>query len=215
MLAAKVLAHGVTHLTDARYFAAWEVDYLCFLLDPTNPEATTMEYLLAMREWIQGPEIVVEMGNYSGADAGAKLILEQAKAAGLTQLLVDYGAPVAELRAAGFTPHVRIPVAGYDTILDVLDRLAEVAAEAGELILDFSAGGIEWTDLEEGRPFRADKLGELDTLNAISIGQRDPKVLVARHALRGFSVRGSSEEKVGYKSFDELDDLFEGLETFD
>ena len=207
MLATKVLAYGVTHLTDARYFAAWEVDYLCFLVDPTDPAATTLEYVLAMREWVQGPEIVLEPGGGAGA-----AFLDRAKSAGLTHLLVDPAAPVTELAAAGFTPHVRLPVAGYDSASDVRDRLADLPPTAGECILDFSAGGIEWADLADGRPFPAGDLAGLDALVAISVAGKDPKVLVERFGLRGFAVRGSSEEKVGYKSFDELDDLFEALE---
>jgi phosphoribosylanthranilate isomerase len=42
-----------------------------------------------------------------------------------------------------------------------------------------------------------------------------PKAVNAAYSIAGFAVRGSSEEKVGYKSFDDLDGLFEGLEVFD
>jgi phosphoribosylanthranilate isomerase len=49
----------------------------------------------------------------------------------------------------------------------------------------------------------------------ITLDVHDPIALKDTHPIYGFAVRGSSEEKVGYKSFDDLDDLFEGLETFD
>jgi phosphoribosylanthranilate isomerase len=39
--------------------------------------------------------------------------------------------------------------------------------------------------------------------------------MAAAHPVAGYAVRGSSEEKVGYKSFDDLDALFEGLEVFE
>ena len=45
------------------------------------------------------------------------------------------------------------------------------------------------------------------------VSPTDLAAFVEELAPLGLSVRGGAEEKVGYKSFDELDDLFELLEV--
>lgn len=53
-----ILARGVQHLTDARYFAAIEVDYICF--DHDVDTALRSFEITAIAEWVAGPDIVVE-----------------------------------------------------------------------------------------------------------------------------------------------------------
>jgi len=49
----------------------------------------------------------------------------------------------------------------------------------------------------------------------LDLGDVDPKTFSEQHPLAGYVVRGSSEEKVGYKSFDDIDELMEALEVFE
>ncbi|WP_157500866.1 hypothetical protein [Lewinella sp. 4G2] len=214
MLATKVIATGVTHLTDARYFAAWEVQLLAFPLGPGGVDWTTLN---AMREWITGPEIAVELS--SGADAGA--VLEGMVEHGLTSVVIPNSAPAAAQKTfldGDRKVYAHLPVAGYHSTEDVREALEELT-EATGIILDFEDGGITWQDLAEGSPFTLDDLREL--LKAypiylqIALADTDPKGIVTDFSSRGFAVRGSSEEKVGYKSFDDIDPLFEGLEIFE
>ena len=58
-----IKASTITNLTDARYFAAQEVDYLGFNLEPDTPGFLDPIYMKAMREWVQGPKIVGEFAN--------------------------------------------------------------------------------------------------------------------------------------------------------
>ena len=213
MLATKVIATGITHLTDARYFAAWEVDYLAFSLGAGGLDWTTLN---AMREWITGPEIAVEPARgYIDTDNFAGQLAEH----GVHFAILPNTAPASsqkELKAAAINVFVTIPVAGYQSADDVLEMIEETS---GVGILDFEAGGITWQDLQEGTPFGLDALREIlaskPVYLQISLGEVDPKVVATDYSILGFAVRGSSEEKVGYKSFDDLDPLFEGLEVFD
>ena len=209
MLATKVIATGVTHLTDARYFAAWEVDYLTFALGEDGLDWATLN---AMREWIAGPEIGVELPSVEGA---AGTLGEHA----LNLLLLPSPAPAAAQKAvseAGIRLFTRVPVAGYQSAEDIRELVEDVT---GTVILDFESGGITWNDLVGGAPFGPSALRELLALRPtylqIALGAADPKQLAVDFPIAGFAVRGSSEEKVGYKSFDDLDPLFEGLEVFD
>lgn len=175
MLKTNVLAFGLTHLTDARYFAAWGVDYLCFSVGEGGlgfPE------ILAIQEWVEGPICAVEVGNSSSVTASLPTI-------------------------------VRLPVAGHESIEDLAERLSELAEP---IILDFEAGGITWRDIEGKYPFSPEALVEL--VGDRSIYLHIESTLPVPNSLLQFklAVRGSREEKVGYKSFDDLDMLFEALE---
>ena len=215
MLATPVIATGITHLTDARYFAAWEVNHLAFPLGgPVGIDWTTLN---AMREWITGPELMVEV-DATGDPAG---LIEQLRANDIHRLLLPNSAPAASqklLTEAGVELFIRIPVAGYQSLEDVREALAEQAV-ATAVILDFEAGGITWADLQDGHPFAATALTQLladrRVYLEISLGATDPKAFAGAYPIAGFAVRGSNEEKVGYKSYDDLDPLFEGLETFE
>lgn len=58
-----VKASSVTNLTDARYFAAKEVNYLGFNLEEGSPGYLEPASMKAIREWIAGPHIVGEFEN--------------------------------------------------------------------------------------------------------------------------------------------------------
>jgi phosphoribosylanthranilate isomerase len=203
MLSLPLLAHGITHLTDARYFAAWHPDYLCF---PAGEQGLSLDYFVAIREWVEGPVCVVELG----ADAGAIPVSELA-ANSVTHLLLDYGIDTTAFSEQGIAIITRLPVAGYQSALDVSDRLAELS---GPVLLDFTDGGITWSDLVQGHPFSVGMLKEMIGERAVyvSIDLTPDEANEAREAIYGLAVRGSGEEKVGYKSFDDLDPLLEAFE---
>jgi phosphoribosylanthranilate isomerase len=217
MLATKVLAAGITHLTDARYFAAWEVDFLAFPIGDGAGENITWTYLNAMREWVEGPAIVAELGSIADGAAWAAQLTENR----VTFALLDHSAPASaqnDLRTAGIELIGHVKVEGYQDTETIKEAMEEVP-DAKWVVLDFTHGGIAWDDLEEGKPISLQELEDLSqgrqVLVQIDLGDRDPKAVNAAYSIAGFAVRGSSEEKVGYKSFDDLDGLFEGLEVFD
>lgn len=203
MLSTPLLAHGISHLTDARYFAAWHPDYLCF---PVGERGLSLDYFVAIREWVAGPVCVVELGGDTGAT-----LPEALRAQGITHVLLDYGSPTTAFEQRGIAVLTRLPVAGYQSAPDVAERLGEIS---DPVLLDFTDGGITWSDLVDGHPFSAGILKEM-------IGQRKVYVSIdltpdeateATEMLYGLALRGSGEEKVGYKSFDDIDALLEALE---
>lgn len=216
MLATKVLASGITHLTDARYFAAWEVDYLAFPIGAGVAESISWDYLNALREWVEGPTIVAELGQIEDGAAAAELLRQQK----IDTALISSSAPATapeKLYEAGIKVIVHVPVAGHQSSDDIVEAIAE-HPQATLILLDFEQGGITWNDLVTGHPFDLPTLEKMLTnrscLLQIGLDGTNPQELKDAHPIAGFAVRGSSEEKVGYKSFDDLDDLFEGLEVF-
>ena len=61
MLKTKIIANQITNLTDARYYAAWYVDWLGFDLRRTTQDNMALEEVKAMKEWIEGPVVVGEL----------------------------------------------------------------------------------------------------------------------------------------------------------
>ncbi|MBB4080892.1 phosphoribosylanthranilate isomerase [Lewinella aquimaris] len=204
MLTTPLLAHGITHLTDARYFAAWHPDYLCF---PLGEGGLSLDYFLAIREWVEGPVCVAELGG----DAGTVHTAEELHTSGITHVMLDYGTDPTSFREAGIQVLTRMPVAGYQSALDIADQLNEVS---GPILLDFTAGGITWSDLTDGHPFSPGMLKEMtgDRQIFLRIDLTPDEAHAATETVYGLALSGSSEEKVGYKSFDDLDDLLEALE---
>jgi phosphoribosylanthranilate isomerase len=217
MLATKVLASGITHLTDARYYAAWEVDYLAFPLGSGVADAISWDYFHALREWVEGPTSVAELGEISDAEAWVPLLTEHK----LNHALILHTAPADAPKIfaeAGIKTISLVHVEGYQSADDVAEALGELP-DAELAILDFQHGGITLDDLKTGHPFGLPALDQLlrqrPCLLQIDLGSADPIEIKTIYPLAGFAVRGSSEEKVGFKNFDDIDGLFEGLEVFE
>jgi phosphoribosylanthranilate isomerase len=90
-----IKASRVAHLTDARYFAAKEVDYLGFNLEAGTEGYLDPMYMKAIREWVEGPKIVGEFSH-----TPIRVVLEASAFYGLDVVQVsarNYGADLAEL----------------------------------------------------------------------------------------------------------------------
>ena len=55
----KTAALGIRNLTDARYFAAMNVDWIGFDMSVHSP--LTMEYVNAFAEWVEGPKLMLDV----------------------------------------------------------------------------------------------------------------------------------------------------------
>jgi phosphoribosylanthranilate isomerase len=63
MLSKIVKAGSITNLTDARFFAAYDVNFIGFNFDPQSPDYISPQNALAIKGWITGPKIVAEFAN--------------------------------------------------------------------------------------------------------------------------------------------------------
>ena len=204
MLSTKLLAFGITHLTDARYFAAWEADYLCF---PVGPASLPLEQFLAIREWVEGPVCVLEWGGDASEVSPVEL-----ESLGITHVLARREDLLSASFPGSVTVILHVAVAGYQSVEDVAEQLE---GTTGPVLLDFTAGGITYADLAGGSPFTIGELqraiGDCPAYLHLDLEAEDADSAAA--VFHGLALRGSSEEKVGYKNFDDLDDLLEALEA--
>ena len=82
-------------------------------------------------------------------------------------------------------------------------------------VLSFAPHGITWADIQEGRPFGPDALRQLCSVGPVlldlDVAAADMPELLAAVQPYGWVARGGEEERVGVKSYDDLDEIFEVL----
>jgi hypothetical protein len=81
----KIIANGITSLTDARYFAAMGVDWIGFDMGLHSP--LSIEHVMTFADWLEGPQFFLDVRGRS--EDQIAVMLGNFQAAGL---LMDEGA---------------------------------------------------------------------------------------------------------------------------
>ena len=204
----QIKASQITNLTDARYFAAWGAEWLGFGLEPGQDGFVAPAQTAAIKEWVEGPKMV---GEFSGLDPD--LIRQSVDLLSLDAVEVSRFANLASLQLS--VPVIMNVVMEAHLEAEALVDLLKTNEAAEFFILDFEKNA-SINDFQEAFPvswlsgltkqFPVFIRTSLDTYSLKEITQ-DIKPL-------GISLAGGEEEKVGLKSFDELDEIFEALEPF-
>lgn len=201
-----VKANALSHLTDARYFASMEVDWMGFNLDPLSENASSPLFVKAIREWISGPTFVGEF-NY----ASATEILAITENAGLDAIqlgpLFDYNELVIIPDSYTLFAEMRIDSNLPDP--DLFTFLQQHAGKINYYILNFShitePLSVLWKDalvnLCQSYPIFIYCNGD-----AQQVGE-----YIQLFKPFGYCLSGGLEEKTGLKSFEELDEIFDKL----
>ncbi len=153
----KLIARTITNLTDARYFAAWYIDYISYTVDPNSEYFISNEKIQEINSWVEGHKTLLE-----GVDKTVGSL--PAHHGVIHNNAIYLKSQNQSNRASGIILHKN----------EYSDNLVH---EDNMIFIDF-----------------LDQAFDLDFL--------------AQHPDLGLVVRGGSEEKVGFKSFDELDKLY-------
>ena len=213
MLTTTVKASSVSNLTDARYFAAWHVEWLGFDLTASGLETLPLTQVKEIKDWIEGPKIVGEL-EVLDLEESQQIInfLE------LECIQVGMHTPVEyfnSLTVSTIIKEVIIePTTTYSSLKQHLDTYFDYV---DYFLIDFNKNNINWISLKEGRAnLTRNELKELcsqyEILLNIDYTDKNTKEIVEEINPVGIIVKGGVEEKVGFKSFDELDEIFESLE---
>jgi len=215
VLKTKVKASQISNLTDARYFAAWYSKWLGFCCDTSSPDYVTPELLHAIRDWVEGPQIVGEFGAQD-----AKYIREAVDFLKLDAVQVGFFYDQSKLEDLKDLTLIREVVIDPNEVIDIPTMLEAMSPYVQCFILEFGKNNISWTAIQEGaiasHALDVNTLKELCKKHSILLsinvkGEEVNKVLETIQPY-GLNVFGGEEEKVGFKSFDELDEIFEALE---
>lgn len=193
-----IKAGRITNLTDARYFAAREVDYLGFQLEEGSVAYLDPMFMHAIREWVEGPRVTGEFTNSSPPE----VVREAASFFRLDAVQVPadpaYDRVLTEQEVLVWLP------AG--TVQTVREQMAAWGGGNRLFILDFS-----------GRPFPEDwpawagLCAEFRCLLHLDAAPGEWRRFAEAIQPAGFSLWGGEEEQVGVKSFDDLDAIFDEL----
>lgn len=189
MLKTKIIAADITNLTDARYFAAWGVDYITFVGDPNSNRFIAPNQVKEIKDWLEGPTYAI---SYPGVDID-ETVFEQLS--------------VLEMDTYVLSRFIN-PSESINDALIIREIIEEDIKEQDEEILILKCEENTITTLKEHENFLSKNEVYLDG----NFSKDEIVDLLEKYRIAGFVLRGGEEEKVGLKSFDELDEIMEALE---
>ena len=208
----KIKADNITNLTDARYFAAKEVEWLSFNFTEGSSAYIEPMKARAMFEWVEVPNIVgvfekvtAEEVNFYTQSWGLKTIQVGNMTLNEEILAMENVEIIKEFDIEVFT--------NPEFLREQMNLLKE---KVDVFQFNFQQNGITWEDLQQ--PTSMLILEDLTNLcksyNIILKIDFQPFMLNDISSINpfGLAIEGGDEERVGVKSFDELDEIFDGLE---
>ncbi len=210
-----IKASQINNLTDARYFAARGVDWLTFNLETSNESYLSTAEIHAICDWVEGPKIV---GNFGLQDA--KEILALSEELNLDAIQLHPYMPLHQLDVLSEKTIIQTFVVEHldDIKQQLIPFVKDRAASVNYFLIDFSSNQISWSQLQTN-PELLDSLNRLCQQHhfffQLSFEDNNPLSFIEMVHPYGLDIRGSEEEKVGFKSFDELDELLDHLEILD
>ena len=191
-----LLIRGINNLSDARYCAGMGADKLTFILDPTLPGHLDTKTVKELAGWIAGVKLIGEFDRLSAADINAI-----AADCALDAVLLRSPRTADEL--AQIAPPVYVELAA--------DNAAVAQSLPGSLlglVVELPASVSAETVTE---------LGKLASQRPLWLGPgllpdraRD---LASQLPLAGLVFQSGDEVKPGLRDFDQLEAVFEALET--
>lgn len=195
----KILARKITSLTDARYFSAKNITYLSFDLNPDSEEFISLKQVNEITEWIEGPKLLLEMDglekdainelkNMSTID---QMIFNEDQSESVKseldfELYNLYDEKNIKFNIPKELPEEKFIIISFtDTIRNSYSLMTMIERNRSSL---FQRPNIYWD---------------------LPISVTEMNYFISHFHPFGMVVRGSSEEKLGMKSFEELDELFD------
>ncbi len=212
MLQVKVKANAVRNLTDARYFASKEVEWIGFPLQPGTEGSISPSTAKTFIEWIDGVKIVGEFEFPT-----AEEVLDVHRQVWFDAIQVGLFTGIEEMKKLwGLTLIREIAVEKNMSEPELLEYLSAFAEHCDYFLLNFEKGGLSWESVLKGEPFSVDFLKKITVQYPVilSLNFQAANILQAISTLQpaGIGLSGGAEERTGVKSFDELADIFDTLE---
>ena len=213
MLSTKVKASSVTNLTDARYFASKGVDRLGFNLDADSKNYIQPALMTEIGEWVEGVELLIEYGNSSPEiiNKSVETLLPQHLQVGASMKMED----IFDLHPS-ILLHKEVIIKNEMTEVELEEELDTFNDAVSAFSLNFNQNGILWEHLSKNKPFSIAFLEKLSKTYPIIL-EMDFAPDILKECLNvlplyGIVLRGGMEERVGFKSYEELDELFDILQ---
>jgi len=206
------MARGIRHLTDARYFSAWQVDWLGFDLTSDGLDLLSLEEVKQIREWIEGPEIIGEL-DFIDLDKS----IQTMDYLDLENILSAMHTPREYLTNLGKRTLFQEIVVKKNQSADEIEKQMEFYhKEVDYFLLDFQKNDIGWREVKENNRLDFNHIKQLCKNNRVFIDLNfstgNIQSVLDELKPYGITLKGGLEEKTGYKSFEELDELLALIE---
>jgi phosphoribosylanthranilate isomerase len=211
MLKTKVKASQVTNLTDGRYFAAWEVEWIGFNFELGTDTSVDIQKMKEIRDWLEGPSFVGEFGL-----TNAETIRETATFLELDYVQINHFTEVETAKAIKDIPIIKeILILKQEDNSTVQSTMTAFNPYVKFFLLDFTKSGISWEEIKSGKYIDFYTLKQIcqDYAVILSVDLNTDNLTEVMETLNpyGLNLTGGEEEKVGFKSFDDIDEIIEAL----
>ncbi|MEM1327310.1 MAG: hypothetical protein AAGI23_15210 [Bacteroidota bacterium] len=206
MLRIPILASEINNLTDARYFAAREATWLSFPLSQIN-----IQQIAAIQEWVDGVTIVPAFESESVAE-----IIEYAQFLHVDTIQLAPFYDESHHTSLSDFNIIQLVLIGEDSDWSEVDhRLMELSKTTSLIVLDTYKSNISWQKLTVAQRAQLQQwCADYPIVLGLPFSQESIADVLALGA-KAINLRGSEEEKVGYKSFEEVDEILDVLEIED
>lgn len=178
----------ITNLSDARYCAGMGVDMLGFNLNPGADTYVSPELFKEITDWISGVRLVGEFGDVSHEV--------------IDQVIESYKLDMVQVSNSDLISDINLPVILQMNGLEKLQSHTNVEGVEYYLLDDFG----DEESLE-------DLPGHQPILIGNDINAGNVNSFIENTTIKGIALKGSIEEKPGFKDYDQLADILEALET--
>ena len=195
-MASLIYIRDVNNLSDARYCAAMGADLIGFRLDPSKEESLSPAKCKEIAGWISGVKIVGEFGSASQGE-----IREFTTSINVDYILAESGSNLKNLGA------LEKPL-----IIQTTMEAWKSGSPAG--INQYNAAYLLLTS--ESNLTKIPKAEDLNINLPVILGfgitAQNVAALSGDSGFEGISLTGGSEERPGYKDYDEMADILEALQ---
>jgi len=185
----KIKAGNISHLTDARYFAAYGIEWMGFNFKSNDPQKIEIETAITIIDWIEGPEIIAE---FDALDLDYIFQICNQLQINNIQLPIEY-----------FTNDL----SDYEVLWKgSIEKVNQIESISNQFLIE-NVGDIN--ALKNSLQKNANVIVSLDD------NLEKSKSILNLPTLKVIEICGSSEDEIGVKAYDAINDLFDFLEQTD
>lgn len=207
MLKLDVFAGTIANLTDARYFAAREAKWLGFNMDKMNPSAVSEMEVNAIKEWLDGVEIVGEFGDISNED-----LMGAIERIGFDAVLAGPFTSREAIEGLNIPVFKEVVVEPAMSENDLSNLLEDFEGAVAYYVLDFDKNKVLPGSSNISLEFLKELSEQYQLIISFPWETYSIESAIQDASWAGILMRGGEEEKVGFKSFDDLDEILDFLE---
>lgn len=200
-------AASISNLTDGRYFAAANAEWMGFVLDPSREDALSIQLAMEFMGWLSGPRYIGEFGI-----SPVHAINEAVSILGLESIEITEPIDLELLDEKIDSLLYRLKISSEGDLKSAAQLMKEQGSYIAQFILDFNAGNYFWNSLSESeRELLKQLCSNYSVLLNFSFDEKNAVEIVEKIKPMGIEFRGSEEISTGMQLYTALDPILEAL----